>query len=65
MATAIWCELVCAQCSRIEHGCYTYDGRVPRTKLKDQAKRSGWLFEADEAFCSKECLDLYNNPLEI
>lgn len=53
MATEIWCELVCLCCARTSNGQFTYNGSVPRKALKATAKRDGWTFEQDAAYCEK------------
>lgn len=60
MTTAVWCELVCAQCSTTAGGRYSYNGSIPMKPLKQAAKKAGWVFACDEAFCSKQCAEQYH-----
>jgi hypothetical protein len=43
-------------------GQFNYAGSC-RHELVSQAKREGWRFEFDEAFCSDECLHSYSENL--
>jgi hypothetical protein len=54
MSTLVWCELVCGSCSTQFGGHYTR-GRLMRGQLKKFAKRKGWVFHGDEAFCGEAC----------
>lgn len=50
----IWCELVCACCSKTTAGRFVW-GPLQRNIMKRDAQREGWLFERDEAFCTDDC----------
>lgn len=57
MATFIWCELVCGNCARTSSGRYVSGPTVPRRELKQWARKDGWKFSGDEAFCCRACAD--------
>ncbi len=58
MAISVWTELVCARCATTSEGVFTSDGRAPVKRLKDYARKRGWRFTRDDAFCSQSCEDL-------
>lgn len=60
MGVYIWCELVCAQCSRTRTGRYT-SGALPRRALMKDARSAGWVFADDNAFCSPQCRERYRD----
>jgi len=51
MAIAIWCEIVCNSCAKPSEGRFTY-GNIPRLKLKKSARREGFVFSGDDAYCA-------------
>jgi hypothetical protein len=65
MATGIWCEIVCSMCAKADFGEYSFDSKLPRARLKSDARTAGWIFEKDEVFCCVECKDIYEDPTSI
>lgn len=56
MATEVWTELVCANCSTSGPGQFT-TGAVRRSDLKERAREAGWQFKSGLAYCGRGCLD--------
>lgn len=63
MGTYIWCEIVCATCSGSTAGEYTTAG-LRRRAMKKEAKKNGFIFVGNEAFCSSRCVEQWNEMLE-
>lgn len=59
----IWCEIVCAHCSRQAPGVYAW-GAPNRRVMKHDAKQQGFKFKHGEAFCSQACVELYEETTE-
>lgn len=55
MTSPVWCELVCSQCSCTTAGRFTYSS-IPRTQMRAEAKKAGWILQASEWYCSRACL---------
>ena len=58
MATQIWCEMVCGDCSKFLAGMFT-TGAIPRADLKRAATEGGAVFKGDDVFCSPACRETY------
>ncbi len=56
MAISVWCEIVCTHCSDTTEGMFSHT-TLPKRKLIEPAKKRGWIFTRDEAFCSRYCMD--------
>lgn len=49
---AVWCEIVCAECSRTTAGRFVAGGRYPVRKMNDEARGKGWTRSDDEHYCA-------------
>ena len=59
MATYIWCEIVCCNCSDAVSGRHT-SGALPRREMKKEARKAGWVFSGNDAFCDTGCTEIYD-----
>lgn len=55
MTFPVWLEIVCAACSKRAQGRYSFTRQVPIRDMKNDAKKQGFVFKYDEAFCCEDC----------
>lgn len=47
----VWCELVCNTCAATTAGRWVFSYSIPRSRMLDEAKASGWERRGRDVIC--------------